>query len=95
MSVYDPMISLDVDLADSTVQTLNSCYASIEAELNAMLSASEQVIATWEGNSRVQYEAQWQATQTQLRQLLDELNRLSQGLSRTSAHFRDVGASFG
>ncbi|PDW01818.1 WXG100 family type VII secretion target [Candidatus Viridilinea mediisalina] len=95
MSVYDSMISLDVELAEATIQTLNRCRDSIEQELNAMLNSSNSVVATWEGNSRVQFEAQWQEAQDRLRQIIDQITLLSQGLERTKERFREAAASFG
>ena len=95
MSVYEPMISLDVDLADVTVLTLNSCRDSIENELTAMISSANNVVATWEGNSRLQFEEQWQEAQNRLRGIIEELTLLSQGISRTNERFRDAAAVFG
>ncbi len=89
-----PMISLDTDQARSTAATFDSSRASIESSLNSMMSSVSQVLATWQGQSRQQFEGQWEQWTSRLRVIMEELQGLANGLRREADEFESVDRSF-
>lgn len=90
-----PAISLDPDQADQTANTFSSSRGNIEGQLSTMMNSANSVLATWQGNNRNQFEERWQECQNRLRQLMEELDRFSQGLHREANEFREADRAFG
>ncbi|MGQ9829666.1 MAG: WXG100 family type VII secretion target [Roseiflexus sp.] len=89
-----PLISLDSDQARTTASTLDGSKNSIESELNRMIGSANEVMATWSGSSRQQFEAQWEQWCQQLRTMMEELQGLANGLRREADEFESVDRSF-
>jgi WXG100 family type VII secretion target len=89
-----PVISLDPDAARSTAATMDASKSSIEGELNRMMSSANEVMSTWAGSSRQQFEAQWEQWCQKLRTMMDELHNLSNGLRREAEEFESVDRTF-
>ncbi len=87
-------ISLDPDQADQTANTFSTCRGSIDGELNSMMNSASAVMSTWQGNSRNQFEEQWQECQNRLRQIMEELDDFSQRLHREASEFREAASQF-
>lgn len=89
-----PAISLDPDQADQTASAFDSCRGSIESQLSSMANSANSVMSTWQGNSRHQFEEQWQECQQVIRQIMEELNDFSSRLRREAQEFRDAASQF-
>jgi WXG100 family type VII secretion target len=89
-----PMISLDTDAARSASATLAASKSSIEGELGRMMSSANEVMSTWSGTSRQQFESQWEQWCQKLRTMMEELQSLSNGLRREADEFEAVDRSF-
>jgi WXG100 family type VII secretion target len=87
-------ISLDPDQADQTASTFSACRGSIEGELSSMMNSANAVMSTWQGNSRNQFEEQWQECQNHIRQIMEQLEDFSQRLHREADEFRQVASQF-
>ncbi len=81
------LISLDPDQARATASSFDNGRGSMESALNNMINSVNQVTATWQGQNRQQFEAQWSQASQNLRNLMEELQRLSNGLRREAEEF--------
>ncbi len=88
------LISLDPDQARTTASSFDNGRGSMESALNSMINSVNQVTATWQGSNRQQFEAQWLQASQNLRNLMEELQRLSNGLRREAEEFERVDQSF-
>jgi WXG100 family type VII secretion target len=68
--------------------------SSIEGELGRMMSSANEVMSTWSGTSRQQFESQWEQWCQKLRTMMEELQSLSNGLRREAEEFEAVDRSF-
>ncbi len=89
-----PPISLDPEQARATAATFDGSKGSIEGELNRMVSSVNSVLSTWSGQSRQQFETQWEQWTQRLRNMMEELQGLSNGLRREADEFESVDRSF-
>ncbi|RMD74633.1 MAG: WXG100 family type VII secretion target [Chloroflexi bacterium] len=89
-----PLISLDTDEARSTAATIDSNLSSMEGSLNTMMSSVSQLLSTWNGQSRMQFENEWEQWTRRLRAMMEELQGLSNGLRREADEFESVDRSF-
>jgi WXG100 family type VII secretion target len=89
-----PQISIDPDQARSTAATFDSSRSNIEGSLNSMMSSVNQVLATWNGQSRQQFEGEWEQWVQRLRAMMEELQGLANGLRREADEFESVDRSF-
>ncbi|GIV90519.1 MAG: hypothetical protein KatS3mg055_3037 [Chloroflexus sp.] len=89
-----PQISIDPDQARSTAATFDSSRSNIEGSLNSMMSSVNQVLATWNGQSRQQFEGEWEQWVQRLRNMMEELQGLANGLRREADEFESVDRSF-
>ncbi len=87
-------ISLDPEQARATASAFDGCRGSIEGELARMMSAANEVMATWSGQSRQQFEAEWSQWTQRLRNMMEELQGLANGLRREADEFESVDRSF-
>jgi WXG100 family type VII secretion target len=90
-----PAISLDPDQADQTASVFSSSRGGIEGELSTMMNSANAVMSTWQGSNRDQFESQWQECQNHIRNMMEELERFSQGLRREAEEFRQADQAFG
>lgn len=89
-----PAISLDPDQARSTASTFDSSRSNIESSLSTMMSSVNQVLATWNGQSRQQFENEWEQWTQRLRNMMEELQGLANGLRREADEFEAADRSF-
>jgi WXG100 family type VII secretion target len=87
-------ISLDPDQARSTASAFDSCKSSIEGELSRMIASANEVMGGWSGQSRSQFEGEWDQWCQRLRNLMEELQGLSNGLRREADEFEAADRSF-
>ncbi|ABU58208.1 MULTISPECIES: WXG100 family type VII secretion target [Roseiflexus] len=87
-------ISLDPEQARSTASTFDGCKGTIEGELSRMMGSVNEVLATWSGQSRQQFEAEWDQWTNRLRNMMEELQGLANGLRREADEFESVDRSF-
>jgi WXG100 family type VII secretion target len=87
-------ISLDPDQARSTASTFDSSKGSIEGELSRLTGSTNEVLGGWSGQSRQQFEGEWDQWTQRLRSLLEELQGLAGGLRREAEEFEAADRSF-
>lgn len=87
-------ISIDPDQARSTAGTFDGCKGSIEGELSRMVGSANEVMGGWSGQSRNQFEGEWDQWCQRLRSLMEELQGLASGLRREADEFEAADRSF-
>lgn len=89
-----PTISLDPDQARATASAFDSSRNNIESSLSTMMSSVNQVLSTWNGQSRQQFENEWEQWSQRLRKMMEELQGLANGLRREADEFEAVDRSY-
>lgn len=89
-----PAISLDPDQARATASAFDSSRNNIESSLSTMMSSVNQVLSTWNGQSRQQFENEWEQWSQRLRNMMEELQGLANGLRREADEFEAADRSF-
>ncbi len=87
-------ISLDIEQARATAATFDSSRSNIETSLNTMTGSVNQVLATWNGQSRQQFENQWSQWVQRLQAAMQELQGLANGLRREADEFEEISRNF-
>ncbi|RMD74632.1 MAG: WXG100 family type VII secretion target [Chloroflexi bacterium] len=88
-------IGIDPYEARSTAATFESNQFAIEDSLNTMMSSVSRLLSTWNGQSRMRFESEWEQWVQRLRAMMDELQSLANGLRREADEFEESARSFG
>lgn len=89
-----PPISLDPQQARATASTYDSAKSAIEGELSRMTGSTRDVMSSWSGQSRQQFESKWEEWSQRLRALTEELQNLANGLRREAEEFESADRTF-
>lgn len=87
-------ISIDPDVADSTVSAFSSSHGDITSNLSSLRSSADSVLSTWNGNSRSQFETAWGEWCQGLGKLLEDLESLRAGIQIEAQQFREADQAF-
>ncbi|MGQ9529391.1 WXG100 family type VII secretion target [Chloroflexus sp.] len=89
-----PSVSIDTDQARSTAATFDTSRSNIENALSTMSASVSQLLGTWQGSARQQFENEWEQYTQQLRSMLELLQGLANGLRREADEFEAAGRNF-
>ncbi|MGQ9529393.1 WXG100 family type VII secretion target [Chloroflexus sp.] len=89
-----PMISLDPEQARSTASTFDTNRSSIESDLSSMQASVNQLLGTWQGQSRLEFEQEWGQWSQRLRDMVNRLQGLANGLRREADEIESIDRSF-
>lgn len=87
-------VSIDIEQARSTAAGFDTSRSNIESALAAMNGSVNELFGTWQGRARQQFESEWEQWTQQLRNMLELLQGLANGIRREADEFEAAASDF-